>query len=255
MVRYVVEEWAPLLDIGEIEPTTFVVPHMVFGEPTTAMDMIESMAVFGGDHSLPLDWAVWEKRSFHMFSPGQRGTTWRTRYDEGAEASSSGPDAQQMLNGAYVTYDDGTGTQRSVGPPGSGADFETASLIDISDSNPVNRDGAKHWQVINAGITSQAGAVLIGQLVLADRNNMEWRGEVRVVDQVRDEAGNWHPVGLVRAADYIVIEDDPDTRPRRIVNTKYNSPTRTNSLSVGARPDRLDTLLARIGVVLGGRLN
>jgi hypothetical protein len=160
-----------------------------------------------------------------------------------------------MLNGVMVTYDDGTGTQFTVGPPGSGADTETAALISLSDTNPTNRDGARHWPVISGGITTEAGAILIGQLVMADRNNMEWRGDVKVVDQVRDETGTWYPVSLVRAGDYIVVEDDPDARPRRIVNTKYDSANRSNSLSVGARPDRLDTLLARLGVVLDGRLN
>jgi hypothetical protein len=229
---------------------------------TTALDAIESLLLLGGDSFLPLDWYVWERGSdgkptFGVATQDSHGTEWHARFSEGAEASDAGPDSGEMINGCIVSYDDGSGVKRSVGPPDSGADSIQTSLRDLSDSNPANRTGGLHFLHFDAGITFQAGAILIGRVILAERNRQEWRGDIVLKDSVRDAAGNWHPVSMVRAGDRIVIEDDPadDVRPRRVVNTSWSADNQQVSCSIGAPPDRLDALLARLNVVLVGRLS
>ncbi len=254
-VRYIVERWAPEVRIDSLEETSFVLPHLVYYEATTAFDMIEALVLYGGDGEQVLDWYVYDDRKLSLASPDSHGKQWRTRWEpDGTTAEGSGPDVQRLINGVVVSYDDGTGTVHAVGPPGSDAEYIDDALISFADTNFANRDGAKHWEKFDAGITSLAGALLIGQLILAERNRQEWRGNITVEDRIRDADGAWHPVSLIRAGDHIVVEDDDDPRPRRIVNTSYDSNTKKNSVSVGAPPDRLEVLLARAGIVIAGRI-
>lgn len=258
MAAYAIGRWAPLLNFstgfqGSIEPTTFVVPHMTFLDDTNALAMIEAMVLLGGSSSLPLDWGVYENREFFMRSPGNYGKIWRARRDQATEPTDQGPEASTRLNGIKVSYDDGSGTKRTVGPVGSNSTTETSDLQDTDPTNPANLDGARHWHIYDAGITSLAGAKLIGQLILADANQQKkWRGTVVMKGEVKDDAGNVYPAGRVRAGDSVIIEDDADTAPRRIVGTSYSADTRSVSCDVGVQPDRLATLLARSDVVLTG---
>lgn len=249
MLAYLVRRFAPSLNVstgtgGSIEPTSFAVPHMVFKEATTAKAMVESMVLLGGNTNQPLDWGVYEDREFFAKSPGTYGTVWRARLDQASESTDLGPDASTRINGVLVTYDDGTGSQHSVGPTGSGAETTNDLLLDTDPDNPANIRGERHWETFDAGITSAAGALLIGQLILYERNQNPWRGDVVVRDTIRDSAGNVHPVAAVRAGDRIVVEDDTDTSERRIVGTDYdNGECR---ISVGNPPNRLDSLLANL---------
>lgn len=255
---YVVSTWAPLLSfstgsLGSIEPTTFPIPHLAFKDDTTARAMVEQIALYGGEAYLPLDWGVYD--DFFMRSPGTYGRTWRVRKDQAVESNDNGPDAGERLNGVKVSYDDGTGKRRTVGPVGSGADAEYADLEDADPSNPANQDGARHWRQFDAGITSEAGAVLIGQLILNKANTIFWRGDVTVKGWATTDEGEELPAALVRAGDYVIVEDeDQDTRPRRIVNTGYDPASETVSASCGAPPDYLDVLMARNEAVLRGRV-
>lgn len=257
MLAYAVASWAPSLTYttgtgGSIEPTSFVVPHAVFKDFTTASAIIQALVLYGGNASYPLDWGVYDNRTFFAKTPGTYGRVWRIRRDQAAEDPSDGPDVASMLNGVVVTYDDGTGTTKSVGPPASGADVTDSLLADTTANNPANNDGQRHWSVYAAGVTSQAGALLIGQLILANANRMPWRGSVTVKGEATETGGQVHSAGLIRAGDRVVVEDDPDTRERFINSTSFDG--QTASCSIGAQPDRLETLLAKAGVVLVGRL-
>lgn len=248
---------APLLNFttgpyGSVPPTAFSIPHLVFDSPTTPLEALSAVNIFGGPTNELNDWGVYEKRTFFCRAPGTYGRTWRVRRDQATESSDSGPDAEKVLNGVVVTFDDGTGVQKSVGPPGAQADTTSTLLQSTDPTNPANNDGARHWEVWDAGITSQDGALLIGRLILAFANSQQWRGDVTMRDTVRDSTGALFPVEMVRAGDYVVVEDDYDTTPRKIVGTSMGE--RTLSVSVGADPNTLDVLLSRLGVSLIGKL-
>lgn len=251
MVRYAVQTWAPLLRVAadSIEATSFVVPHAVFAEDSTAKAIIEALVLFGGSPSYPLDWGVYDDKTFFLKSPGNYGQTWRVRRDEGAEPQNQGPDSGELINGVRVTYRDGSAT-KTVGPIGSGSDTETASLQITDPDHPRNRIGERAWRNLNTGVTNLDGGTLLGQLYLAEKNRQEWRGDVEVKGEQRDGANNYQPPYMIRAGDTAVLEDDSDTRERRIVGTSYDSEKRSTRLSIGAAPDRLDVLLARAGVVV-----
>lgn len=256
-LAYAVAQGAPLLKYstgptGSIEPTTFPITHLVFDDAGDTRRVVDAVSLFGGSSTFLNDWGVYDNRTFFSKTPGTYGRKWRVRKDQAVESQDDGADAAELMNGVLVQYDDGTGTTKTVGPTGSGADTETAQLLDTSTSNPANNDGARHWVMYDAGIQSLAGATLIGQLILYNATNLKWRGSINIKQWAYDEAGNRFPCGLMRAGDTVVVEDDDDTAPRRIGNTSYSAAA--VSCSVGAQPNRLDVLLARAGVVLVGRL-
>ena len=248
VVGYVIQQ-APLsTDTSSIEPTAFVIPHLIYPEDVSLRQVIEEVTALGGSSNVPNDWGVYDGKVFFWRSPGSYGRTWRVRRDQIATATSEGPDADLRVAGVKVNYQDAAGTTKSVGPIGSNADYETNELLDIDPDNPARRiPGA--YAVESVGITSQEGAVNIGKLILNERNRLVWRGSVEIQGEATDENGNPYPVALVRAGDQIVIEDDADLTPRPIQSTSYNHSSLSLSASVGARPDSLEALLGRLAAV------
>ena len=248
VVGYVIQQ-APLsTDTSSIEPTTFVIPHLIYPEDVSLRQVIEEVTALGGSSNVPNDWGVYDDKVFFWRSPGSYGKTWRVRRDQIATATSEGPDADLRVAGVKVNYQDAAGTTKSVGPIGSNSDYETDELVDIDPDNPAKRiPGA--YAVESVGITSQEGAVNIGKLILNERNRLVWRGSVELQGEVTDQNGNPYPVALVRAGDQIVIEDDADVTPKPIQSTAYNHSSLSLSASVGARPDSLEALLGRLAAV------
>lgn len=229
-----------------IEQGTFVIPHLVYRDGTTALQVIEDVTALGGGASLVNDWGVYEDREFFWKTPGTYGTTWRIRKDEAAEPSSEGPDVRERANGVVVTYQDTAGTTHTVGPPGSGADTESDDLEDTSDENPCNLAGIRRWRNINAGLTVEDGAVLIGRLALLEANADKRKGSFTHTGKITDEAGNTAPPWMVRAGDRVVIEDGDDRTEQRILTTSYDDDSYTVQGSIGGVADRLDALLGRL---------
>jgi len=143
---------------------------------------------------------------------------------------------------------DGAGTSLSVGPPGSNSDYETTSLLDSDTDNPAYRiPGA--YKSESVGITSQAGAINIGTMILNERNRLDWRGSVTITGEAEDENGNLFPAALIRAGDRIVVSDSGDTTERTIVSTSYDHSSLTTTASIGATPDSLEALLGQLAAV------
>lgn len=241
-------QYAPLVDIAVdgIEQSSFIIPHLVFREDTTARAIIEAVSLYGASGNQPPDYGYYED-GFFWKTPGTYGRTWRVRRDEATIPQDQGPDSEERINGLKVSYTDGAGTRYTVGPVGSGADYETDDLADDSIDNPVNAAGIpKRYRTRDVGITTQEGAILIGQLLLREANETKQRGSVQIKDIARDETGAEHPAYMVRFGDYVVIEDDEDTSPRKIVSTTYENGTVTASLDtpVGVTNTLLNRLLA-----------
>lgn len=238
--------WAPLIDIatGGIESSTYVIPHLAFREDTTARAVIEAVSLFGAAGLTPPDWGYYED-GFFWRTPGTYGRTWRVRRDQAVIPLDEGPSGETRCNGFKVSYQDAAGATKTVGPPGSGSDTETTSLQDTSPTNPVNAAGIPYRiGSRDVGITTQEGAILIGQLLLAEANSKQRKGSIEIKGVANDEAGNEYPAYLVRAGDYVVVEDDEDTTPRKIVSTRYADRTVTCSLDNGK--NTIDALIARL---------
>lgn len=254
VIAHAIAKAAPQLNFtagDSIEAGTFVIPHLTFMEGTTAQEVIEQVTALGGGSSLVNDWGVYEDREFFWKTPGTYGRTWRIRLDEASLPTSEGPDVRGRANGVLVTYQDAAGTTRTVGPPGSGADATSTDLVDTSDENPCNLAGIQRWRRVDAGLTVQDGAILIGRLALLEANADKRKGNFTHSGEIRDDAGQLHPAWAVRAGDTVVIEDGDETEEQRIISTSYDDDSYTVSAAIGGTPDRLDALLGRLAVVNG----
>lgn len=247
IVRYALGQ-VPGLNIGTIETTSFVIPHLTFTEDTSIRSVIEQVTALGGNQNVPHDWGVYDNQTFFWQSPGTYGREWRVRKSENAVPVSDGPDADRRVAGIKISYTDPAGTTKTVGPPGSGADYETSQLLDADRSNPALKiPGIASEQM---GITDQQGAINAGILLLNERNRLDWRGQVTVYGEVEDALGNPLPAAMMRAGDRIVVADDTGwSEPRTIAGTSYSHDSESVTCSIGAKPDAFESLLGQLAAV------
>jgi hypothetical protein len=237
---------AAALNIGEIEGTSFIIPHLVFADDTDLRSAIEQVTVLGGNSNYAHDWGVYEDREFYWQSPGSYGRTWRVRREDNATSSSDGPDADRRIAGIKISYTDAAGTTKTVGPVGSNSDYETDDLLDADTENPAHRiPGA--FATESVGVTSQEGAINIGVLLLNERNRLDWRGSVELSGEVEDSSGNLYPVARVRAGDRIEFADDD--RTHTITSTTYDHGSLTTRCDIGAKPDTFGSMLEQLAAV------
>lgn len=243
--------WAPQVEVAPegISQSAFIIPQLAFRElGNTARNVIEAVSAYGASgFDLP-DWGYYED-GFFWRPPGTYGRTWRLRRDEGAVAVDEGPSTETRCNGFVVNYSDAAGTPKSVGPVGSGCDYETDLLRDADPNNPVNSAAIpKRYGSRDAGITLRDGAVLLGQLLLRRANTRHYSGSAEVQGTVRDDTGATYPAYLIRAGDYAVFEDDEDTTPKKIVSTNYANGT--TALTLDNKSASIETALARLDVAI-----
>lgn len=249
IVGYAVTRWAPLLSTHyagapTITPSSFIIPHLAHYDPTTVGQMIRDATRFE-----LLDWAVWEHKTFWMHPRGARGRRWRARVaSSGLEET--GPQAERVWNSIIVSYRDVDGSTRTVGPPGSGADTESASLVDVDPENPATLAGIRRRELLQAGTMTAAGATEIGVRFLEQTKLLDRSGRARLVGHVEDDHGVLHPYTHVRAGDTISFIDANDTSPRRIVRAEHDHDQRAVTVDLDAPPDGLQAILERLGVVL-----
>ena len=242
-VAYAVDRWAPLLTTS-VGPSMFVVPHLVFREPTTAAEIVRQATRYGLQ-----DWAVWEDKTFHWHERGARGRRWRARIGP-AQLEETGPQVDRLWESSIVQYQDVDGSTRTVGPPGSGADTEDAVLKDDDPENPANKLGIIRRDLLTMGVSTAAGATEIGRRFLEQTKLLDSSGRARIVGHVMDDRGVMHPYWRVRAGDYISFVDSASTGYRRIVRSEKSTSDRSCTIDLDAPPDGLAALLERLGVGL-----
>lgn len=251
-----ISRWAPLLTftIGEtiLEDTSFVVPHFAPGYdgPQTVEDAVLALNAFFLN-----DFYVWDDRTFWWLPQTYQSRTWNARLSEGAELKLEGPQADTLINGALAHFTDFAGSRRSVGPPNSRADQTDASLEDTSSDNPVNAAGIpRRWGRLDISQqTDYAGAIQVAQrfLELSSRSNQQ--GQMQVVRDCEDSNGRRWPAWMIRAGDYIRLQDGDQTL-RKVIQASYEHDSERVSLDLDVPSFRLDALLERMGVALVGHL-
>lgn len=250
VLAHALRTWAPLLKFSEgakgtIQPTGFIIPHLAFYEPTTAAEIVREALRY---HVNP--WFVWEDRTFYMHRWGARGRRWRARVGP-SKLQQAGDDVERLWNGVMVQFRDVDGSTRTVGPTGTGADTEDANLLDSDSQNPANLLGIRRYAVLDMGTVSRPGAAIeVGRRFLEESKLLDTSGSAQHVGTCIDEHGVEWPAWMIRAGDSIAYIDASEPGYRRVVRTKYEHSTRTCSVDLGAPPNSLDALLARLGVVL-----
>jgi hypothetical protein len=247
LIEDIVAEWAPRLTTtaDSIDPSSFIIPQFAFKDFTTASEMIREANRF---HLY--DWAVWEGPTFHYHAPRQYGKKWRARIAP-AQLEEAGPSVESLFNGVIVRYNDPSGTARTVGPGGSGANVETDDLSDDDDLLLANQLGVKRWEILDmGGMSTASGATEVGRRFLEESKLLNASGRARLEGWVTDDAGVKHPAWKVRGGDTISFIDAADTSERKIVKADYNHDSRVCSVDLDAPPEGLDELLQRLQVVL-----
>lgn len=251
VITDIVTRTAPELTIGEIEATTFVIPHLVFADPTTGEEAVKQVNGFHG-----FDWGVYDNREFFWRSSDPAALCWEARLADGAKLDLEGETAEQIFNGVYVTYTDPAGRKKTVGPPGAIADATDASLADTSSTNPVNAHGiTRRWGKIDiTETTTQAGAIQLGSIWLLSHSLPQRRGTLTLTGTAAHPTEGQVPVWRIRAGDYVRISDHPADVPRKIIETRYTHGGSQITLNLDNTPYILDALLQRFGSGLVGVL-
>lgn len=251
IVEDVVSRAAPLLDTSDIDTNTIVIPHCVF-EQSTASDALLSL-----NNYAQWDWGVYENRRFFFRAPDPDRLTWIVRLSEGTGLGLEGEQADDVYNGVIVKFTDAlTGQTKVYGPTGAAfADFTDDSLADTSADNPANQAGIpRKWGVLDMGstVTTQAGALTIGQAWLGEKSLPQRRGTVTVKGWAHHPTAGLRPAWAIRAGDFVRIEDHPADVPRKIIATSYDHQSRTNTLTVGNTSHKIDAILELFGARLVG---
>ena len=248
ILRYAIPAGAPLLTVGpdSIADSAFVFPHVVHTSGGV-QGLVEYITAYGTASKQLADWGVYDDREFFWKAPGW-GRTWRVRRDQVVTPNEDGPVGDERCTGVLVSYTDGAGKTRTVGPPGSGADTETALLEDTDPSNPAARLNGTRRKRKDAGLTFEEGAIFVGQAILEEQNANTRRGSATIQGYATDDAGNEEPACAVRACDRLLIEDEEGVSPelQPINSTSYSHDDLTVNASLGAAPHRVDVLLAEL---------
>jgi hypothetical protein len=245
---YILRRWAPLLNFttgpdGTILPSAFVISHFAYPERTKASELIKAALRFE-----LREWAIWEDRTYFSNDRGARGNRWRARIAP-AKLEETGPQVDRLWGAVMIQYRDVDGSTRTVGPPGSGAGTEDASLVDPDPENPANSLGGHRIKLLQAGTLTAAGAIELGRRFLEYQKLLDTSGRAQIVGHVMDAAGVIHPYSHVRAGDLIAFDDAADTSYRRIVHVEHDHDAYTATIDLDSPPDGMAALLERLGLV------
>lgn len=246
IVRNVIPRAAPLLTLGDIETTSYVIPQAAYLQPTDA----ESVLMDGNKYEL-MRMAVWEDRRFNMWrASADTRTVWEARLSEGAQLQLEGDNADSVANGVIVQYTDPYGQPRVIGPTGyTPADTTSSSLLISDTTNAATAAGIQKYITLSLSFpTDASGAEQIGAVFLREQNLPQRRGTVNLAGLVQHPTDGKVPCWRVRAGDFLRVADRPNDPPREITQTSYGHDGHTVSCSVGGLPNSTEALLERVGI-------
>lgn len=247
LISYALTRWCPLLTYTSetlVPDPTFVIPQAAFLEPTTVGEIVRQCTRFS-----VRPWAVWEDKTFWLYDWGTKGRNWRARIGP-AELEETGPQVDRLWNSIIVAYQDVDGSTRTVGPVGSGADTEDATLEDPDPENPATKLGINRRDMLVMDTTTPEGAIEVGSRFLEESKLLDSSGRATFNGYVEDDRGVVHPYWKVRAGDTVTFVDASDASARRVVRAENDHDGRVSSVDLDSPPEGLQALLERLNVAL-----
>lgn len=242
IASHAVSAWTGLTYSPDNPDSAFVIEHASFPDPTTAAEIITQALRFHSDWT----WFVWDDKTFHLHPKQDGGRTWRARIAP-TQLSETGPQVDRLFRSAVVSFADVDGSTRTVGPPGSNADTEDASLVDTDPLNPINQLGIERRALLQMQTATTAGAIQAGAIFLQEQKLLDTSGQATLVGHVEDDRGVVHPAWRVRAGDSISFIDSSSPEPRRVTKANYDHASRTTTVDLDSPSEGLSALLERLG--------
>jgi hypothetical protein len=243
MIPFIVEGSGLTTKDELLEDDEFIIPQAWFSDPTTRMAKLFEVTKYG-----LLDLFVFNDRILQYRKPGTYGRRWRLSPGSGAPKN-SGPDAERILDRLMVGWQDVDGTAKTVGIPGSGAQF-TDTRLQITDERnaavAANRPRGE-FLALN-GVCELEPATRTGLRFLEEAQNLAQSGEATISGYCQDEYGIWWPAAYVQPGDWAA---DPGTQNyRKITNVSYAHDPKTASVTLGAPPEAYSALEERFNAKL-----
>ena len=263
MIADALRKWAPMLKVAPVPPppspgqphqppftewiqqTSFVIPQAAFRD-TTLTEIVNQLTRYGLE-----DWAVWNDKIFYL-SPRNGSPLvrkWRARIGP-AKLEATGKQVDRLWESIIVQFNDVDGTAKTVGPPGSGAEVESAYLKDSDPDNPANKLGIIRRDKLVMGASTINGAIEVGRRFLEEQKLIDRSGRATLVGHVEDNHGVLFPFSEVQAGDIITFVDAADASYRRIVKADHDDAAKSVSVDLDAPPEGLQAVLERLAVVL-----
>jgi hypothetical protein len=245
VIADIIARFCPKLNTAGIQATTYVIPHLVFLEPTDPFDAISSCNAF---HRW--QFGVWENKTFTYGPTDLTDYDWAVDYfDPGVTVDLQGDSTDDgAFNGICVNY-----TDLATGNPARITPVTNTELADLDPENPANRHGIPHYDELTlSSPTTSDGAAQIGRMALAEKNTPKGQGSITIKGHLKDRAGHWQQAWKVRAGDRVAITSSTSLsdRPRLISETSWDQDSLTLTLSVESIPQRVDAFLDRLSTAL-----
>jgi hypothetical protein len=242
ILRHMVANHCPRLNTDGVEDTFLPIPHFSFPDLVTPYDAALKL---NGFHLWEL--AVWEDHTLHWSALDLTDYDWEVRKDDfGVEITLQGDSAVDLVNSAIVHYDKLPGRSKETLYP-----TDSASLVDTSEDNPVNRHGLgyKPVEVTPAFPMDQGTALEIGRIALAEAEQAKRPGTITIASgYIRDRQGNLQPASKVRSGDRIRIVDIPADVIRPIGEASWNQDDLKLTIGVESSLERLEGFFNRVEV-------
>lgn len=236
VISYLINQHCPLLNDGGVTPTSYVIEHLVFDEPTATFD---AFTLINGYH-------LWHLGAYEdgtvIFRPYDLTTPdWLIKStDRGVTLDVQGDTIDQFANGILVSYTDIDQRDQDLHPD------DYADLRDDDPDNPANKAGIKLTTSIDiSNPITRANAIAIGRAALLDFNRPKAPGTIKATSYVRDAAGIPQPGWRVRCGHTIAIQDQPFNGPRLITATNWDESGELE-ITVEQPPPSTDAIMARL---------
>lgn len=214
LIKYLVATFAPKINTSRVTNTTYPIPHAVWRDGSTLQAMLQQINSY---HSWRL--AIWENRMLE-FGPYDYGKAdWKCANGiNGVRVELTGDTNENQFNGCVVNYVGFDGVPAQVGPTTS------SDLRDDSDWIAANQWGDQAYLPITIEWNcSQADAILIGAIALADANRAQRPCQITIPYHAQTVNGTWEQAWKVRADQTIAVMNEAFPGPRLITETSWNS--------------------------------